>query len=216
MLNGVGIYLWEKTELTLLAGTIEFKVCEDHAWTVSYPAGNYQLVISETGVYTIYIAFNPETKEINANATKTGDAEVDPTVSIKGSWDDWTDEVVFTLADDKLTATATKTLEAGSYMFKMILNGSDWRGNGYTYHREFTGAEGISGNGDNMTLTADVAGEYVFTWTFATNALNITFPVADGIDNAADGVKAVKVLRNGQILIKKGDKTYNIMGAIVR
>ena len=36
------------------------------------------------------------------------------------------------------------------------------------------------------------------------------------ISNTAADAKAVKVLRNGQILIKKGDKTYNVMGAIVR
>ena len=36
------------------------------------------------------------------------------------------------------------------------------------------------------------------------------------ISNTAADAKAVKVLRNGQFLIKKGDKTYNVMGAIVR
>ena len=36
------------------------------------------------------------------------------------------------------------------------------------------------------------------------------------ISNTAADAKAVKVLRNGQILIKKGDKTYNVIGAIVR
>ena len=36
------------------------------------------------------------------------------------------------------------------------------------------------------------------------------------IDAVDANAPAVKVLRNGQILIKKGDKTYNVMGAIVR
>ena len=36
------------------------------------------------------------------------------------------------------------------------------------------------------------------------------------ISNTAADAKAVKVLRNGQFLIKKGEKTYNVMGAIVR
>ena len=36
------------------------------------------------------------------------------------------------------------------------------------------------------------------------------------ISNTAADAPAVKVLRNGQFLIKKGDKTYNVMGVIVR
>ena len=37
-----------------------------------------------------------------------------------------------------------------------------------------------------------------------------------GIDAIDANAPAVKVLRNGQLLIKKGDKTYNVMGEIVR
>ena len=71
-----GVYTWEKTDLTLAAGTIEFKVCEDHAWTNSWPAQNYQLSIAESGIYTITITFNADSKEVAAIATKTGDAVV--------------------------------------------------------------------------------------------------------------------------------------------
>jgi|GEM_PF-3437724 len=215
-----GTYKWEKAELVLPAGTIEFKVCEDHAWTVNYPAQNYQLAIAEAGEYTLTITFDPATQTVAANAEKTGTAEVDPTVSAKGSWDEWANELVFTLAADKATASLTvNNVKAGTYEFKVILNGGEWRSNGYKFTREAASVEGITGNDNaNMKLVADVDGTYTFTWTFATNALNITFPAAGptALDNInADG-KAVKVLRNGQILIKKGDKTYNVMGAIVR
>jgi hypothetical protein len=215
-----GTYKWEKAELVLPAGTIEFKVCEDHAWTVNYPAQNYQLAIAEAGEYTLTITFDPATQTVAANAEKTGSAEVDPTVSAKGSWDEWAKELVFTLAADKATASLTvNNVKAGTYEFKVILNGGEWRSNGYKFTREAASVEGITGNDNaNMKLVADVDGTYTFTWTFATNALNITFPAAGptALDNInADG-KAVKVLRNGQILIKKGDKTYNVMGAIVR
>ncbi len=174
-----GTYKWEKTDLTLPAGAIEFKVCEDHDWEVSYPAQNYSLNIAEAGIYTITITFDPaaESDKVAAQASKTGSAEVDPTAAIKGGWDSWANELALVLAGDKLTATGVLNIAAaGDYEFKVILNGSDWRSNGYTYHRDFTGAEGITGNGDNMKLQADVAGEYTFTWTFATNALAITFP----------------------------------------
>ena len=39
---------------------------------------------------------------------------------------------------------------------------------------------------------------------------------ATAIDNTAVDAKAVKMLKNGMILIIKGDKTYNVMGQIVK
>ena len=39
---------------------------------------------------------------------------------------------------------------------------------------------------------------------------------SQAIDNTADGVKAVKVLRDGQLMIIKGEKTYNVVGAQVK
>ena len=69
-----GTYKWEKTEITLENVTkIEFKVCEDHAWQIAYPSSNYELPIAENGVYTVTITFNPETKAVDAVATKTAD-----------------------------------------------------------------------------------------------------------------------------------------------
>ena len=209
-----GSYKWEKANLELPAGTIEFKVCQDHAWTTCWPAQNYALNISEAATYTLKITFTPASGNIGAELTKTGSAEIDPTVSAKGGWDNWAAEVVFVLADNKETATGALNLEPGDYEFKVILNGGDWRSNGYSYHREFTGAENITGNGDNMVLQADVAGEYTLTWTFATNALNITFPVASGIDNTNVAVKAQKTIINGQLFIIRDGQMFNAQGQL--
>ena len=209
-----GSYKWEKANLELPAGTIEFKVCQDHAWTTCWPAQNYALNVSEAATYTLKITFTPASGNIGAELTKTGSAEIDPTVSAKGSWDGWAAELVFVLADNKETATGALNLEPGNYEFKVILNGGDWRSNGYSYHREFTGAENITGNGDNMVLQADVAGEYTLTWTFATNALNITFPVASGIDNTNVAVKAQKMIINGQLFIIRNGQMFNAQGQL--
>ena len=209
-----GSYKWEKANLELPAGTIEFKVCQDHAWTTCWPAQNYALNISEAATYTLKITFTPASGNIGAELVKTGSAEIDPTVSAKGGWDNWAAEVVFVLADNKETATGALNLEPGDYEFKVILNGGDWRSNGYSYHREFTGAENITGNGDNMVLQADVAGEYTLTWTFATNALNITFPVASGIDNTNVAVKAQKTIINGQLFIIRDGQMFNAQGQL--
>ena len=209
-----GSYKWEKANLELPAGTIEFKVCQDHAWTTCWPAQNYALNVSEAATYTLKITFTPASGNIGAELVKTGSAEIDPTVSAKGGWDSWAAEVVFVLADNKETATGALNLEPGNYEFKVILNGGDWRSNGYSYHREFTGAENITGNGDNMVLQADVAGEYTLTWTFATNALNITFPVASGIDNTNVAVKAQKMIINGQLFIIRDGQMFNAQGQL--
>ena len=209
-----GSYKWEKANLELPAGTIEFKVCQDHAWTTCWPAQNYALNVSEAATYTLKITFTPASGNIGAELVKTGSAEIDPTVSAKGGWDNWAAEVVFVLADNKETATGALNLEPGNYEFKVILNGGDWRSNGYSYHREFTGAENITGNGDNMVLQADVAGEYTLTWTFATNALNITFPVPSSIDNANVAVKAQKMIINGQLFIIRDGQMFNAQGQL--
>ena len=81
-----GLYTWEKENLTLAAGNIEFKVCEDHAWTNCWPAQNYSLAIAEAGIYTVKITFNAETKDVAAVATKTGDAVVIPTIAMHGNF----------------------------------------------------------------------------------------------------------------------------------
>lgn len=209
-----GSYKWEKANLELPAGTIEFKVCQDHAWTTCWPAQNYALNVSEAATYTLTITFNPANENVGAELIKTGSAEIDPAASAKGSWDGWAAELVFVLADNKETASGALNLEPGDYEFKVILNDGDWRSNGYSYHREFTGADNITGNGDNMVLKADIAGEYTLTWTFATNALNITFPVPSGIDNTNVAVKAQKMIINGQLFIIRDGQMFNAQGQL--
>ncbi len=59
----------------LEADNYEYKVVEDHAWTVSYPADNAVLAITETALYTVTFTLNDTGKgiEVNAGAVKTGD-----------------------------------------------------------------------------------------------------------------------------------------------
>ena len=212
-----GTYKWEMTEVTLPAGSIEFKVCEDHAWTHCYPAENYSMSISEAGIYTITITYNPEGNVVAGDALKTGDAQVDPVVSIAGSMNGWnTSADVMVLADDKATASLTLSLTAATYEFKVVLNGGDWRSNAQEFTRENATAAGMSGNLDNMRLVADEAGEYTFTWTFETNTLSIAFPVGSGISNTAVDAKAIKRIVNGQLFIEMNGVLYNAQGTIVR
>ena len=177
------IYAWEKYNVTLSAGKIEFKVCEDHAWTTAYPAQNYELTIPADGIYTIMIMFDAASKAIEAFAEKTGEAVVIPTIAMHGNFagpSDWKDTENFTLAADELTATLVMELVVrDNYEFGMRIGGSgNWTSNGVQFTRENNSAEVVAGNG-NLKLVADVAGEYTFTWTYATNTLAITFPAKE-------------------------------------
>lgn len=85
--NDDGIYTWTKEDVTLPAGTIEYKVVEDHAWGISYGnnGGNATIKIDGAGIYDVTITFNPETKEVNGVATPKGSVtEHTFTVNITG------------------------------------------------------------------------------------------------------------------------------------
>ena len=177
--KGDGTYKWEKSDLTLAASTIQFKVVKGNAWGEEYPSSNYELKIKDSGVYTITITFNEGTHEVNAVATKQSAAEVIPTIELAGDMTNWGDgKLEFTMAADELTASLTIPLEAQDYFFKMIIAGG-WTSDGATITREnnttvFTGAN----SDNNCTLTADVAGDYTFTWVYKTNTLTVTYPEA--------------------------------------
>ena len=172
-----GLYTWEKTELTLAAGNIEFKVCEDHAWTNCWPSENYQLNIAEAGIYTVTITFNAETKEVAAVATKTGEAVVIPTVAMHGNFlGSWADTENFAVAQGNASASLTLTLAEGNYEFGMRIGGSgNWTANGANLTREANTTNLAEGSG-NMHIAADVAGDYVFTYTYETQILEVVYP----------------------------------------
>ena len=73
-----GVYTWEKAELNLTAGDIEFKVVKNHSWDIAYPAQNYVLNIAEDGEYTLTITFDPSNEAVAAEAVKN-EPLADPT-----------------------------------------------------------------------------------------------------------------------------------------
>ncbi|MBQ5379286.1 MAG: hypothetical protein IIU10_03655 [Paludibacteraceae bacterium] len=211
-------YKWEKADLTLAVGTIEFKVCEDHAWTNCWPAQNYQLSIAESGIYTITIYYNPnDNNYVGAVATKTGDAVVIPTIAMHGNFlGNWADTENFDIAEGNATASLKLNIAAGNYEFGMRIGGSgNWTSNGVAFTRENNSAEVVAGSG-NLKLAADAAGEYTFTWTYETKTLSIAFPTATAIQNTEVNAKAVKVMENGQMYIIKNGVKYNAIGTMIK
>ena len=174
-----GTYKLEKKDITLTAGTYEYKAAKDHDWAVSVPAGadNQKLTISTSGIYDVTFVLDVTAKKLTATATLKKEAVVIPTVVIAGDMNSWNQtKDKFTMAADSLTATLKTTLTAKSYGFKMIVGGA-WHSDGKTITRaanstKFTGAN----SNTNSTLKADIAGEYLFTWEYATKTLTVTYP----------------------------------------
>ena len=67
--------------------------------------------------------------------------------------------------------------------------------------------------GDPLAVSENTA-----TFTMPAAAANVvaTFSVATAIDNTEDEVKAVKVLRDGQLFIEKNGHVYNVFGACIK
>lgn len=170
-----GSFKWEKTELELAEGTVAFKVCKNYTWDEAYPAKDYELAIPEGAIYTVTINFNPESKEIAAVATKTGEAVVLPTVVLHGNFfGEWKDTDPFAPAEDKLTARLNLTLAEGNYEFGFKFDGA-WKANGAHITREAPTTSLAEGSG-NMHFAADAAGEYQLTYTFESQTLEVAYP----------------------------------------
>ena len=221
------------TTLTLTARTIEMGIQLDGNWnsngkeikpssntiTLTEPGeGNIKLYAPEEGDYTFTYTLESKTLVVTF---PEGATDPLPVLKLFGSWDEWKAGTLFTPAADKLTATATLTLDAGDYTFKVTkdaawmtndksgtmtrVNSKDW---------PFVEGEHKAATG----LKADAKGDYTFTWTYETNALSVTFPAATATDliGADSDSKAVKIVRDGQLLIVRDGVTYNMMGSVVK
>ena len=177
--QGDGTFRFEKTGIELPDGNVNFKVCQDHSWTNCWPAQDYALEIPTSGIYTITITFTESTKAIAAVATKTGDAVVVPTIALHSNITnpDWETSANFVSTDGDITASHTFTnVAAGTYEFGVLKAGSWMSSNSIALTRDNKSVV-IENNGDgNATFTADQAGDYTFTWTFAENKLEVTYP----------------------------------------
>ena len=139
-----GLYKWEKTDATLAAGIVKFKVAKNHSWDYeNYPEKDYELTIPENGKYTVTITFNPETKDIVATPTKTGeaiipDAEI-TSVQMPGDWnwalvkgEDGVEPYLVLTKGENNTWTGVLDLTdvTTDQKFKFVVNKKHWLGNG--------------------------------------------------------------------------------------
>lgn len=200
--EGDSLYRWTKADITLAAGKIQFKVCEDHAWAHAWPAQNYELNIDKSGIYTIKITFDKKTKAVAAEAVLQQEIKVIPTIKMHGNFTgSWTNTALFELAADSLTASLKMNIAAGNYEFGMRIGGDgNWTSNGAQFTRENPSAKVVAGQG-NLKLAADIAGEYTFTWFFDEDSLAIAYPKIIPHYNVAEAI-AAELLENDEIFVR--------------
>lgn len=208
-----GTYKLVRENVTLAASDYEYKVVIDHQWNNGEAAQNSVLNIAQAGIYDVTFTYDLNGPTTNATATLKEAIVVLPSIQIAGSFNSWGGEDL-TAAEDKLTATITKTLTANTtYEFKMII-ASNWTSSGKAFTRDDNSGV-ITGNSDNMSLAADRDGDYVFTWTYETNTLEITFPVASALENT-EVSNITKQLVNGQLIITIDGVRYDAQGQVIR
>ena len=170
-----------KTDVSLTVGEIQYKVAVNHAWDEAYPGENAILNISEAGKYTVTFTFDSNTKAVNATAELTEAAVVLPTVGVKGAWDGWA--ATTTLTGDNTSAAAIVNITtADVYEFGLDVDGN-FQASGATIDKA-NNSTVVTTNAGNMKLTANILGEYTFTWTYETNTLTVTYPAGEEVEIA--------------------------------
>lgn len=220
-----GSYKLVKENISLNGGKYEYKVAKNYSWDWCLPIeGNNSLTIPTTGVYDVTFTMNAALDKLDATAAKEGDDTVIeptlPVVVLAGEMNEWsTTASAFVAAEDSLTASITIDLEAKDYQFKIVVD-NNWM----TYVTPITREQSmdmpfsiLDGAENNAKITADIAGIYAFVWTYATNSLSIIYPkVPSAIENTAVNTAIKKIMCEGQVLILKDGKMYNMMGQEVK
>ena len=178
-----GLYTFTKENVELTAGTIEFKVVQDHNWSTAYPSQNWIANIEENGNYNVKITFNEETKDITFEATIVEEVEDFYTVagapeSLFGAeWNPAFAANNMTLVEGIYTWTKKAELAAETFIeFKVVKNANwttCWPANNYEY-----------------TVAED--GTYDLTITFNPETEEVTFAcVAEGVEPQPEMVYTV-------------------------
>lgn len=146
-----------------------------------------------------------------------------PAVSIVGNFAEgaWGPEAhPMAVAEDKASASVTFALEAGTYEMKVWLAGFYLSLNGegetkYQILRDWDHADNVNivNSGRNFEFVADQAGNYTFTWTFASQNLVVDFPkLPTAVETIQTEGKSVKRIVNGELRILRDGKSYNAQG----
>ena len=134
-------------------------------------------------------------------------------VSIPGSMNNWDISAsTMTLSEDG-TASISYTLNAGNYEYKIAFGSwSDCLSTSTTVTRDNNSVTCIATYSGNAIFQADVTGDYMFTWTFATNTLTVTYPEVGGTTNVLSCTQAAELCTS----TTPTTETYTIRGYVTQ
>ena len=174
------------------------------------------LVFDKDGEYTIYLKLKFELDEIYVAplADEGGEEPVADGFYLIGTFNDWTPSAQYAFVLNPEAAPAVEymvsiDLQAGDKLKGLAIIMGQW-----VYYPE----------GDDIVVPAEYAGhctiyfrpEYNPDWAAFGGHIYIVKQWGQGIEEILSEGKAVKVLHEGKVIILKGDKTFNVMGQLVK
>lgn len=182
-----GIYTWTAKDVALPAGNISYKVVQDHAWGVSYPASNATLTVAGAGNYDVTITFNPTTKAVSGTATPKSEVVVN--YFLKSEWQE----------DGAETWTWRQMTEQenGTYTLETL-----YTGNGCNYDTTDTGS------GSWLALD-DIAVEEGLS---VGDACTYTLTPCDGSVTISVSKREDTAVRTASAANAKSSAAYNVAG----
>lgn len=161
--KGDGTYELVKTNLTLPAAAYTYKVAIDHSWGEAYPSSDAILTIDESGVYDVTFTFNTSNKQVGANATKKGNADIEETMVVVGdnatlfgvTWD---------TAKEAIAVEANKMTKLANGNWEKVYTGVDLPACTIQWKLVHNGVTWIPDN--NQELVLEEPGIYTITFTY--------------------------------------------------
>ena len=160
-----GVYIWQKTNVSLNAGTISFKVVKNRNWDTAYPGQDYNISVPAAGVYNLTITFDKDDNSVAHQLVRIPQSYTvagNNTALFGAAWDATRTANDMTASGSTYTWTSgTVLLEAGNVEFKVVVD-HNWDAGSYP--------------ADNYTVNVPGAGFYYLTVTFnaSTQAVSAT------------------------------------------
>jgi len=167
-------YTLTKSNVSLRKNTnYECKVLANQEWTYSFPSSNKVFTVSNDGIYNVTFTFNTSTFAVTVTTTYVSPLPVTLHSNITNP--SWETSAAFAVASGNATASLTiQNVAKGDYEFGIKIDG-EWRANKAAITRTNHSADIPASNTGNCTFKADILGNYTFTWTYATNTLDVTY-----------------------------------------
>ena len=207
-----------------------YNYATDAAWAVGIlnPASSKHvansaegLVFDSTAVYTIYLKLKFELDEIYvAPLANEGEEPVDPIEPAETEYY-LVGSIIGWEAKEEFKLKANEGAD-GEYMIEYTAQANEGlkvlgvAGEEKIWYKDGEGTEYIVAEAGDYTIYFRPEGNAEWAYTYFELVKKEPVDPQEGIDNTNAAVKAVKMVRNGQLLIEKNGVLYNAQGVIVK